>query len=115
LRHTLDDGSEFGVDPEDIRYYESIDLIDAAHPQTILAYDMNARPLIVPPGAPLRLRPELRSAAGRQSSLRLAEELRRSRKGKIGPAGTLMRRMFGCTVTGTISTARSIVMAPWST
>jgi len=26
---------------ESIRYYESIDLIDAEHPQTILAYEMN--------------------------------------------------------------------------
>ena len=55
---TLDDGGAFGVDPETIRYYESIDLIDAAHPQTILAYDMNGKPLTVPYGAPLRLRLE---------------------------------------------------------
>lgn len=40
------------------RYYESIDLVDAYHPQTILAYDMNDRPLPVPHGAPLRLRVE---------------------------------------------------------
>jgi DMSO/TMAO reductase YedYZ molybdopterin-dependent catalytic subunit len=40
------------------RYYESIDLIDARHPQTILAYDMNGRTLPVPHGAPLRLRVE---------------------------------------------------------
>lgn len=40
------------------QYYESIDLIDAYHPQTILAYDMNDRPLAVPHGAPLRLRVE---------------------------------------------------------
>ncbi len=33
------------------QYYESIDLIDAMHPQTILAYDMNDRPLPVPHGA----------------------------------------------------------------
>ena len=39
-------------------YYESIDLIDAYHPQTILAYAMNDRPLPVPHGAPLRLRVE---------------------------------------------------------
>ncbi|CAN1721533.1 methionine sulfoxide reductase catalytic subunit [Hyphomicrobium sp. 1Nfss2.1] len=39
-------------------YYESIDLIDAFHPQTILAYDMNNAPLTVPHGAPLRLRVE---------------------------------------------------------
>ena len=40
------------------RYYESIDLEDAFHPQTILAYDMNGAPLTVPHGAPLRLRIE---------------------------------------------------------
>jgi DMSO/TMAO reductase YedYZ molybdopterin-dependent catalytic subunit len=40
------------------RYYESIDLIDARHPQTILAYDMNGEILTVPHGAPLRLRVE---------------------------------------------------------
>jgi DMSO/TMAO reductase YedYZ molybdopterin-dependent catalytic subunit len=55
---TLDDGGGFGVDPERIRYYESVDLFDAAHPQTILAYDMNGKPLTVPYGAPLRLRLE---------------------------------------------------------
>jgi len=40
------------------RYYESIDLIDAYHPQTLLAYAMNDRPLPIPHGAPLRLRLE---------------------------------------------------------
>ncbi len=40
------------------RYYESIDLIDARHPQTILAWAMNGRTLPVPHGAPLRLRVE---------------------------------------------------------
>lgn len=39
-------------------YYETIDLTDAMHPQTILAYDMNDRPLRIPYGAPLRLRVE---------------------------------------------------------
>jgi len=39
-------------------YYESIDLIDAFHPQTILAYDMNDTALPVPHGAPIRLRVE---------------------------------------------------------
>lgn len=39
-------------------YYESIDLIDAFHPQTILAYEMNGAALPVPHGAPLRLRVE---------------------------------------------------------
>ncbi len=40
------------------KYYESIDLIDAFHPQTILAYDMNGAPVPEPHGAPLRLRVE---------------------------------------------------------
>jgi DMSO/TMAO reductase YedYZ molybdopterin-dependent catalytic subunit len=40
-------------------YYESIDLADAFHPQTILAYGMNGGPLPVGHGAPLRLRIEL--------------------------------------------------------
>ncbi len=39
-------------------YYESIDLIDAFHPQTILAYGLNGRALPVQNGAPLRLRVE---------------------------------------------------------
>ena len=40
-------------------YYESLDLFDALHPQTILAYGMNGKPLPVGHGAPLRLRVEL--------------------------------------------------------
>jgi DMSO/TMAO reductase YedYZ molybdopterin-dependent catalytic subunit len=40
------------------RYYESIDLLDAFHPQTILAYGMNGKDLPVRHGAPLRLRVE---------------------------------------------------------
>ncbi len=39
-------------------YYESVDLFDAFHPQTILAYDMNDKPLAVPHGAPVRVRVE---------------------------------------------------------
>ena len=39
-------------------YYESIDLFDAFHAQTILAYEMNGRALPVRHGAPLRLRVE---------------------------------------------------------
>ena len=39
-------------------YYESVDLDDALHPQTILAYEMNDAPLPVKNGAPLRLRVE---------------------------------------------------------
>jgi DMSO/TMAO reductase YedYZ molybdopterin-dependent catalytic subunit len=39
-------------------YYETIDLIDAYHPQTILAFGLNDRLLDVAHGAPLRLRVE---------------------------------------------------------
>ncbi len=39
-------------------YYESLDLFDALHPQTILAYGMNGKNLPVAHGAPLRLRVE---------------------------------------------------------
>ena len=45
-----DDGTGF--------YYESIDMEDAYHPQTILAYDLNDALLPVPNGAPIRLRVE---------------------------------------------------------
>ena len=40
------------------RYYESIDLIDAWHPQTILALFHNGKPLDIGHGAPARLRVE---------------------------------------------------------
>ncbi len=40
------------------RYYESIDLVDAWHPQTILALRLNGAPLDVAHGAPVRLRVE---------------------------------------------------------
>ena len=51
---TLDPNAPEGL----ARYYESIDLIDAYHPQSILAYDMNGEPLAVKHGAPVRLRVE---------------------------------------------------------
>jgi DMSO/TMAO reductase YedYZ molybdopterin-dependent catalytic subunit len=39
-------------------YYESVDLADAFHPQTILAYALNGQPVPVAHGAPIRLRVE---------------------------------------------------------
>lgn len=49
-----------GADAIDVpgQYYESIDLDDAFHPQTILAWAMNGAALPVRHGAPLRLRVE---------------------------------------------------------
>jgi len=40
------------------QYYESIALVDAFHPQTLIAYAMNGKTLGVPHGAPLRIRVE---------------------------------------------------------
>ncbi|MDC4223951.1 MAG: molybdopterin-binding protein [Candidatus Manganitrophus sp.] len=48
------------ADPDELGqyYYESIDFEDAYHPQTLLAYDLNDKPLPIGNGAPLRLRLE---------------------------------------------------------
>jgi DMSO/TMAO reductase YedYZ molybdopterin-dependent catalytic subunit len=64
------------ADPMDLgnpesKYYESIDISEAMHPQTILAYDMNDKVLDVPHGAPLRLRVE------RQLGYKMAKYLMR--------------------------------------
>jgi len=45
----------FDVDPRGVRYYNGWDLKSAMHPQTILAYAYNDRPLSARHGAPLRL------------------------------------------------------------
>jgi DMSO/TMAO reductase YedYZ molybdopterin-dependent catalytic subunit len=39
-------------------WWDSLDMADASHPQTLLAYGMNGRYLPVPHGAPVRLRVE---------------------------------------------------------
>ena len=44
-------------------WIDSIDLIDALHPQTLLAYGMNGRDLSIPHGAPVRLRLETQLGA----------------------------------------------------
>jgi DMSO/TMAO reductase YedYZ molybdopterin-dependent catalytic subunit len=46
------------TDSDGTHYFESIDFVDATHPQTILAYELNDQPLPVENGAPLRLRVE---------------------------------------------------------
>jgi DMSO/TMAO reductase YedYZ molybdopterin-dependent catalytic subunit len=52
--YCADPMEEDGTSP----YYESIDMEDAYHTQTILAYELNAQALPIPNGAPLRLRVE---------------------------------------------------------
>jgi DMSO/TMAO reductase YedYZ molybdopterin-dependent catalytic subunit len=46
----------FDRDEQGTRYYESLDLTQAAHPQTLLALDLNDAPLDNDHGAPVRLR-----------------------------------------------------------
>jgi len=41
-----------------VKYYESIDMVTAHHPQTLLAYGLNGSDLPVANGAPIRLRAE---------------------------------------------------------
>ena len=52
--HCADPMEEDGSSP----YYESIDMDDGHHPQTILAYELNDEALPMENGAPLRLRVE---------------------------------------------------------
>jgi DMSO/TMAO reductase YedYZ molybdopterin-dependent catalytic subunit len=67
-------------------YYESIDLVDAFHPQTILAWQMNGRPLPVEHGAPLRLRVE-RQLGYKQAKYVMRIELSASLSGLFGGKG----------------------------
>jgi DMSO/TMAO reductase YedYZ molybdopterin-dependent catalytic subunit len=46
------------MDASGTRYYESVDMEDAYHPQTILAYELNGTVLPIANGAPLRVRIE---------------------------------------------------------
>ena len=67
-------------------YYESIDLVDAFHPQTILAWRMNDRPLSEPHGAPIRLRVE-RQLGYKQAKYIMRIELRTTLDGLYGGGG----------------------------
>ncbi|PZU12963.1 MAG: molybdopterin-binding protein [Sphingobium sp.] len=67
-------------------YYESIDLVDAFHPQTILAFALNDRPLSVANGAPLRLRVE-RQLGYKQAKYLMRIEAVRSLDGVAGGKG----------------------------
>lgn len=67
-------------------YYESIDLVDAFHPQTILAWRMNGLPLSVGHGAPIRLRVE-RQLGYKQAKYVMRIELRSTLAGLYGGKG----------------------------
>lgn len=72
----------FGAVP----YYESIDLVDAFHPQTILAWRMNGQPLPIAHGAPVRLRVE-RQLGYKHAKFVMAIEARASLDGLYGGKG----------------------------
>jgi DMSO/TMAO reductase YedYZ molybdopterin-dependent catalytic subunit len=68
-------------------FYGSLSLEQAAHPQTVLAYDMNGAPLTVDHGAPLRLR--VPTQLGYKSTkfihrIELVDDLSRLGRGKGG-------------------------------
>ncbi len=67
-------------------YYESIDLVDAFHAQTILAWRMNDQPLDEAHGAPIRLRVE-RQLGYKQAKYVMRIELRASLAGLYGGKG----------------------------
>jgi DMSO/TMAO reductase YedYZ molybdopterin-dependent catalytic subunit len=75
------------LDDRDSRYYESIDLDDAHHVQTILAYELNDKQLPVTNGAPLRCRVE-RQLGYKQAkyirAIELVESFAQIRGGKGG-------------------------------
>ena len=68
LRHLLEavgvqSNARFMVYTSYDDWIDSIDLLDALHPQTLLAYGMNGRDLPIPHGAPVRLRLETQLGA----------------------------------------------------
>jgi len=56
--YSFSEGVEFGTGVAGGQYYDSLSIKDALHPLTLLAYEMNDRPLNPLHGAPLRLRVE---------------------------------------------------------
>jgi len=81
--HCADPKEDDGSEP----YYESIDMDDALHEQTILAYELNDRTLPLANGAPLRLRVERQLGykhAKYVMRIELVESFERIRGGKGG-------------------------------
>jgi DMSO/TMAO reductase YedYZ molybdopterin-dependent catalytic subunit len=64
-------GQSDSVSSSGVPYYESIDFVDAYHPQTLLAYELNGQALPIAYGAPLRLR------LGRQLGYKMAKYVMR--------------------------------------
>ena len=75
-------------------YYESIDLIDGFHPQTILAWRMNDMPLTEGHGAPIRLRVE-RQLGYKQAKYVMRIEAKDTLAGLYGGKGGLWEDRSG--------------------
>jgi DMSO/TMAO reductase YedYZ molybdopterin-dependent catalytic subunit len=67
--HCADNMAQPGFDEK--YYYESLDLLEATHPQTLLAYELNGEALPIQHGAPVRLRAE------RQLGYKMAKYIQR--------------------------------------
>ena len=55
------------------RYYESVDLVDAYHPQTIVAHSLNGSPVPIANGAPVRMRIERKLGYKQPKYVRMIE------------------------------------------
>jgi DMSO/TMAO reductase YedYZ molybdopterin-dependent catalytic subunit len=53
----MTDADGDGINDSDF-YYESLDMVEATHPQTLLAYGLNGQDLDIAHGAPVRVRAE---------------------------------------------------------
>jgi DMSO/TMAO reductase YedYZ molybdopterin-dependent catalytic subunit/thiosulfate reductase cytochrome b subunit len=88
--HSFGDGIDFSTGLPDARYYDSLSLKNARDPLTMLAYEMNDRPLPHLHGAPLRLRVENQLGFKMVKWVRmieLVEDVRAIGKGEGGYAG----------------------------
>jgi sulfoxide reductase catalytic subunit YedY len=75
------------VDQHGREYYGSLDIEEANHSQTILAYEMNEMPLPLSHGAPLRLRVETKlgfKMVKWLKSIELVEDYRKFGEGQGG-------------------------------
>lgn len=80
----------YRIDEEAREYYGSLDIEEAKHPQTILAYEMNGTPLLVDDGSPLRLRVEtkLLQIVKWLKSIKMVEKEYDHEKKKVSQRGT---------------------------
>lgn len=84
----------YSLDHSKKPFYESLAIDVVRHPQTILAYEMNSKPLTVPHGAPLRLRVETQLGFKMVKWLREIEFVEDYRSIREGMGGSREDNMF---------------------